>query len=93
MKCIDLPFHDAYSSFNELTPTNLMIVYQLCNPLKEKCKSEDVIKSKLGQSYLVVLENEIHYRYENHRSGEEHFEKTSKVNSYEIKNLVTSITK
>ena len=66
-----------------------MIVYELCNPGKATCKSEEEIRSKLGQSYLVVLENEIHYRYENHAHGGDHLEKTSKVNSYEIREMVT----
>ena len=70
MKCITSQY-DAYSSFNEETPTNLMIAYELCNPNKKDtiCKDEGTIRRELGQSYLVVLENEIHYRYENHALG------------------------
>ena len=56
LKCIAEPY-ELYGDFNTLSSRNLMVVYEMCDPDKYKCKEEAEIQSELEHSYIVVLEN------------------------------------
>ena len=56
-RCIAEDFEIA-GSFNTDTASNLMVVFELCDPVKRKtCKDEEAIKKYLKQSYIATLEN------------------------------------
>ena len=38
-----------------------MVVYEVCNSAKRKCKSPETIESVLKGSYMLVIENSQHF--------------------------------
>ena len=62
LKCIDEPF-EIKGHYDSFTAANLMVVYEVCDPSKRKCKSPDEIQKALQYSYILLVENHMHYKH------------------------------
>ena len=47
-----------------------MIVFDVCNKHERKCKSDEEIEKFIRRSYILVIENQMHYDHQGTGSGE-----------------------
>ena len=62
MKCIDEPYTIS-GHYDSKTASNLMVVYEKCNPEKRKCKSKEFIEKAIEGSYMLLVDNSEHYSH------------------------------
>ena len=59
MKCLDEDGTEIFGSYNTDKASNLMVVFEKCDPEKETyCKPKDKIDEWLEFRYVVNLENQ-----------------------------------
>ena len=62
LQCIDQDF-SLKGHFDSQSTRNLMVVYELCDPKKRKCKSPEAIEQALQYTYMLVIENRETYKH------------------------------
>lgn len=60
MKCIDEPF-SVYGDFSTNIASQLMVVFEKCDPALRQCEDEDVITKWMEFKYMIIMENEEEY--------------------------------
>ena len=58
MKCITDDLTQIYGNYDSYSAENLMVVFELCDPDKTTCKSEQKIKEWIKSKYIVTLTNQ-----------------------------------
>ena len=57
MKCIDEAY-EIKGDYDTNSAANLMVVFDICDPNKRKCKSEDEIRAFLEFKYIIYIDND-----------------------------------
>ena len=83
LKCIDEPF-EIKGHYDSFTAANLMVVYEVCDPNKRKCKSQDEIHKALQYSYILLIENQMHYKHQEHPGSDKSFHQGAKFRWYAL---------
>ena len=60
MKCIDEDF-ELYGDFDTNIATNLMVVFDRCDPKERTCASDEDIDEWMKFKYMLLVENEENY--------------------------------
>ena len=60
MKCVDEDFQ-IYGEYNTNIASNLMIVFETCDPEKRDCADPETIKEWIKFKYLIISENSENY--------------------------------
>ena len=55
--CVNEPY-ELYGNFNSKGASNLMVVFERCDPGQRICKSDEEINEWMSFKYLVVIDNE-----------------------------------
>ena len=61
LKCIKEPFK-LFGNFNSNSSSNLMVVFEKCDPSKRTCKSEDAYVEWTKGKYILTLQNEVKFQ-------------------------------
>ena len=62
MHCIDQEY-GVSGHYDSDVATNLMVVYEVCNPKKRKCKDPKIIEEAITASYILLIDNEQRYNH------------------------------
>ena len=49
--------YEIYGDYNSKTASNLIVVYETCDPQKRRCKSPEVIDEALEMAYVLTITN------------------------------------
>ena len=76
MNCIDESF-EIFGNYDSNSGSNLMVVFEICDPDKRKCKTEAEISELLKFKYIQIVKNNMNYNHEEDHNKSEHLEKFS----------------
>ena len=61
LKCIKDPFK-LFGNFNSNAASNLMVVFEKCDPSERTCKSEEAYVEWMKGKYILTLQNEVKFQ-------------------------------
>ena len=87
IQCIDDDYHVS-GDFNSQTASNLMVVFEVCDPSVRTCKSQAQINEALTYSYLLMLENTETYKQHNSPSSGKMILRETHINWHAISKIL-----